>query len=52
MPTPSFLLNAFTGGRFAGNPAAVTVLDAYPDDAVLQAVATENNLPETAFLVR
>ena len=52
MPTPSFQLNAFTGRRFAGNPAAVTVLDAYPDDAVLQAVATENNLSETAFLVR
>ena len=52
MPTPSFRLNAFTGRRFAGNPAIVTVLEAYPDDAVLQGFATENNVPETAFLVR
>jgi PhzF family phenazine biosynthesis protein len=49
---PIFQLDAFTTRRFAGNPAAVVLLERYPDDAVLQAVAAENNLAETAFLVR
>lgn len=48
---PLFQLDAFTNRRFAGNPAAVMVLDRFPDDRTLQAVAAENNLPETAFLV-
>jgi PhzF family phenazine biosynthesis protein len=52
MRAPIFQLDAFATRRFAGNPAAVVLLDAYPDDAVLQAVAAENNLAETAFLVR
>ena len=47
-----FQLDAFTTRRFAGNPAAVMLLNDYPADAVLQTVAAENNLPETAFLVR
>jgi PhzF family phenazine biosynthesis protein len=47
-----FQLDAFTTRRFAGNPAAVMLLDDYPEDAVLQSIAAENNLPETAFLVR
>jgi predicted PhzF superfamily epimerase YddE/YHI9 len=46
-----FQLDAFTTRRFAGNPAAVVLLDAFPDDAVMQAIAAENNLAETAFLV-
>jgi len=45
-------VDAFTDRPFAGNPAAVCVLDAYPDDAWMQAVAREMNLSETAFLVR
>ena len=49
---PLFQLDAFTTRRFAGNPAAVVVLDAFLPDAVMQAVAAENNLAETAFLVR
>ena len=52
MRTPIFQLDAFTTRRFAGNPAAVMVLDRFLDDAVLQAIAVENNLAETAFLVR
>ena len=52
MITPFFQLDAFTTRRFAGNPAAVVVLDVYPEDAVLQHLAAENNLAETAFLVR
>ena len=42
---------AFTTRRFAGNPAAVMLLESYPDDATLQALAAENNLAETAFVV-
>ncbi len=51
MRVPIFQVDAFTTRRFAGNPAAVVVLDRFPDDALLQAVAAENNLAETAFLV-
>jgi PhzF family phenazine biosynthesis protein len=52
MRTALFQLDAFTSRRFAGNPAAVMPMDGFPGDAVLQAVAAENNLAETAFLVR
>jgi PhzF family phenazine biosynthesis protein len=51
MRTPIFQVDAFTTRRFAGNPAAVMPLDRFLADAVLQAVAAENNLAETAFLV-
>jgi PhzF family phenazine biosynthesis protein len=51
MRTPIFQIDAFTSRRFAGNPAAVMPLDAFPGDDVMQAVAAENNLAETAFLV-
>lgn len=46
-----FQLAAFTQRRFAGNPAAVMLLDGFPEDSVLQALAAENNLTETAFVV-
>jgi PhzF family phenazine biosynthesis protein len=52
MRIPIFQLDAFTTRRFAGNPAAVMLMDAFPEDALLQALAAENNLAETAFLVR
>jgi PhzF family phenazine biosynthesis protein len=52
MRTPIFQIDAFTTRRFAGNPAAVIPMDSFPADAVLQAIAAENNLSETAFLVR
>ena len=51
MQTPIFQVDAFTTRRFAGNPAAVMPLERFPEDAVLQAIAAENNLAETAFLV-
>jgi PhzF family phenazine biosynthesis protein len=51
MRTPIFQLDAFTERRFAGNPAAVLPLESFPADDLLQAVAAENNLAETAFLV-
>jgi len=37
---------------FGGNPAGVCLLDEWPDDDLLQHIGTENNLSETAFLVR
>jgi len=49
--TPLFQVDAFTTRRFGGNPAAVMPMQCFPEDAVLQAVAAENNLAETAFLV-
>src|SRR4029077_8250983 len=51
MRTPIFQIDAFTTRRFAGNPAAVMPMDDFLDDATLQAIAAENNLAETAFLV-
>ena len=51
MRSPIFQIDAFSTRRFAGNPAAVMPMDRFPDDATLQAVAAENNLAETAFLV-
>jgi predicted PhzF superfamily epimerase YddE/YHI9 len=50
--TKIFQLDAFTSRRFAGNPAAVMPLECFPDAALMQAVAEENNLAETAFIVR
>lgn len=49
---PFTQVDAFADAPFAGNPAAVMPLDAWLDDATLQAIAAENNLSETAFLVR
>lgn len=46
-----FQVHAFTNRRFAGNPAAVMLLERFLDDAALQQMAAENNLAETAFLV-
>ena len=44
-------VDAFTRRPFAGNPAAVIVLPAWPDDALLATVAAELNLSETAYVV-
>lgn len=52
MRIPLYQVDAFTSQVFAGNPAAVCLLDRWVDDSILQAVAAENNLSETAFLVR
>jgi PhzF family phenazine biosynthesis protein len=46
------VVDAFTDRPFAGNPAAVCVLDRWPSDEWLQLVGREMNLSETAFLVR
>ena len=52
MNVPIWQVDAFADAVFAGNPAAVCVLDDWLEDRVLQAIAAENNLSETAFLVR
>lgn len=46
-----FQVDAFASQRFEGNPAAVCPLDHWLDDHLLQAIAEENNLSETAFFV-
>src|SRR5271170_1760468 len=51
MRTPIFQIDAFATRLFGGNPAAVMPMDRFLDDATLQAIAAENNLAETAFLV-
>ena len=51
MKIPYYHVDAFTGTLFKGNPAGVCLLESWPDDALLQAIARENNLSETAFLV-
>lgn len=52
MRIPIYQVDAFATRPFSGNPAAVIVLPAFLDDVVMQRVAAENNLAETAFLVR
>jgi PhzF family phenazine biosynthesis protein len=46
-----FQVDAFTDKIFGGNPAAVCVLDQWPTKEILQKIAAENFLPETAFFV-
>ena len=50
-PLPFFQVDAFADRPFSGNPAAVMPLDHWLDEAVMQAIAAENNLSETAFTV-
>ncbi len=52
MPVPLLQVDAFADRAFAGNPAAVCLLDGPADEAWMQAVAAEMNLSETAFLHR
>lgn len=51
MDIPFFHIDSFTNRVFRGNPAGVCLLDKWPADSLLQHIASENNLPETAFLV-
>ena len=48
---PIYQVDAFASEVFAGNPAAVCPLEAWLPDPVMQAIAMENNLAETAFFV-
>ena len=51
MKLKQYQVDAFTDKAFGGNPAAVVPLQSWPDDSLLQAIAEENNLSETAFFV-
>ncbi len=51
MRTQLFQVDAFTTRLFAGNPAAVMPMERFPADGVMQAIAAENNLAETAFFI-
>jgi predicted PhzF superfamily epimerase YddE/YHI9 len=52
MKIPLYQVNAFTSRPFSGNPAAVCPLERWLPDAILQAIAAENNLSETAYYVQ
>lgn len=52
MGIPYYQVDAFTGDLFAGNPAGVCLLERWLPDHLLQSIAAENNLAETAFVVR
>ena len=47
-----YVVDAFTDHVFAGNPAAVCVMDKWLDEATMMAITRENNLSETAFAVK
>lgn len=47
-----YIVDAFTHEPFKGNPAAVCVMDEWPSDNFMMQLAAENNLSETAFIVK
>ena len=47
-----YIVDAFTSKPFSGNPAAVCVLDSWPSENSMMKLAMENNLSETAFIVK
>ena len=47
-----YLVDAFTNKPFSGNPAAVCILDSWPSESSMMKLAMENNLSETAFIVK
>jgi predicted PhzF superfamily epimerase YddE/YHI9 len=52
MELPIYQVDAFASALFRGNPAAVCPLEKWLPDEILQAIAAENNLSETAYYVR
>lgn len=52
MKIPIYQADAFTGELFGGNPAAICPLQEWLSDELMQKIALENNLSETAFLVK
>jgi len=51
MAIPYYHVDAFTSELFAGNPAGVCILSAFPADRIMQKIAAENRHSETAFVV-
>jgi len=52
MDLPFYWIDAFTERPFGGNPAGVVPLESWPEDALMQRIASQNGLSETAFFVR
>lgn len=52
MRIPLYQVDAFTSRRFGGNPAAICPLPRWLPDSLLQSIAVENNLAETAYFVQ
>jgi PhzF family phenazine biosynthesis protein len=51
MAIPYYHVDAFTSELFAGNPAGVCILSAFPANSIIQKIAAENRHSETAFVV-
>ena len=51
MKLTMYQVDAFASSTFSGNPAAIIALDCWPSDSLLQAIASENNLSETAYII-
>ena len=47
-----YIVDAFTNKPFSGNPAAICVMDKWPSEDFMMKLAMENNLSETAFIVK
>ena len=47
-----YIVDAFTDEVFHGNPAAICVMDEWPEESLMMSIAMENNLSETAFIVK
>ncbi len=47
-----YIVDAFTNKPFSGNPAAVCVMDRWPSEDYMKSLAMENNLSETAYIVK
>ena len=47
-----YIVDAFTDKPFAGNPAAVCIMESWPSEESMMKLAMENNLSETAFIVK
>ena len=52
MKIPIYVVDAFASRVFTGNPAAVCMLSEWPTESLMQNIAAENNLSETAFLIK
>src|ERR1051325_1462927 len=51
MKLPVYIVDAFTDKLFGGNPAAICPLHEWLPDKLMQSLAAENNLSETAFII-
>ena len=51
MPIPYYHVDSFANELFAGNPAGICLVPAFPANDVMQKIAAENRHSETAFVV-